>query len=102
MARIEFGADVFDDFERFRRHLHEHDIPPAEIAARIRALMNAIRVLETSPEVGRPVRAGARELVVGSGSSGYVVLYRYAPELRLVLILAARHQRERGFKRRRG
>jgi hypothetical protein len=49
--------------------------------------------------IGRPVRGGKRELVIGHGSRGYVALYRYLPEIDVVLVLAVRSQREAGHRR---
>jgi len=38
-----------------------------------------------------------RELVISSGATGFVALYRHRPVLDRVEILAVRHQREAGF-----
>lgn len=65
------------------------------------ALIQAIETLGSSPFIGRPVRAGVRELIVSAGKTGYVALYRVAREatgaaLRIE-VLALRHQREAGY-----
>lgn len=99
MVRIEFVPEVFEDFERFRQHLEAHGVDAQAISQRIRWIIAALRILETSPEMGRPAGGSNRELVIGSRGSGYVVLYRYAPELQLVLVLAARQQRENSSHR---
>ncbi|MFO0595667.1 MAG: type II toxin-antitoxin system RelE/ParE family toxin [Myxococcaceae bacterium] len=101
MARVEFSPGVFDDLERFRAHLEDHEVDPPSISTRIAQLISAIRVLAGSPEIGRPAGRGSRELIVGKRASGYVVLYRYVPQLELVLILAVRHQREERYRPRR-
>lgn len=41
-------------------------------------ILTAVSLLEMWPELGRPGRAGLRELVVAK--TKYVVLYRYAPD----------------------
>jgi toxin ParE1/3/4 len=97
MTRIELAPEVFDDFERFLEHLAEHDVPDAP--ERIGEILQAIDILATSPLIGRPVKAGKRELVIGSGSRGYVALYRHVQAINTVVVLAIRNQREAGFKR---
>ena len=39
---------------------------------------------------------GKRELVIATGASGYVALYRFVPELDTVFVLGVRSQRELG------
>jgi hypothetical protein len=39
-----------------------------------------------------------RELVIGRDARGYVALYRYAPEIDTVFVLAIRSQREAGYR----
>jgi plasmid stabilization system protein ParE len=56
-------------------------------------------LLAHSPLIGRKVKGGKRELVVGQGSRGYVALYRYVPDIDTVFVLAVRNQREAGYKR---
>lgn len=70
----------------------------AAAADRIGEIVQAVQVLATSPNIGRKVRGGKRELVIGRAARGYVVLYRFVPELDTVFILAARNQRESGYK----
>jgi len=52
-------------------------------------------------QIGRPVRGGKRELVIGQASRGYVALYRYVAGVETVFVLALRAQREAGYKARR-
>lgn len=99
MARIELAPELFDDFDRFREHLAAFEVPRAEVEARLRGIVRAIDLLAQSPMLGRPAGEGRRELVIGRGSRGYVVLFRYVRALDLVLVLAARHQREGGYAR---
>ncbi len=84
MTRIEMAPEVFDDFDRFFDYI-------AEIVA-------AVQILATSPLIGRPVKGGKRELIIGRASRGYVALYRYVAPIDTVFVLAMRSQRESGYK----
>ena len=97
MPRIELAPEVGDDFDRILSHLIEHEAADAE--SRIEDIMRAIDVLERNPLIGRRVRADLRELVIGRRARGYVALYRYAPELDTVFVLAIRGQKEAGYTR---
>jgi toxin ParE1/3/4 len=97
MARIELAPEVLDDFDRFFDHQAKFDIP--DTPQRIAEIVQAIQILSHSPLIGRPVKAGKRELVIGEGSRGYVALYRYIAAIDTVFVLAVRNQRESGFKR---
>lgn len=96
MTRIELAPEVLDDFDRILAHLSAFDAE--QRAQRIGAIVDALQVLEHSPLIGRPVKAGKRELVIGRGSRGYLALYRYVPAIDVVFVLAVRAQRERGYK----
>ena len=96
MARIELASEVFDDFERFFEHIAGFD--PGSARARVLEIIEAVQVLANSPLIGRPVKGGKRELVIGRGSRGYVALYRYVSEIDTVFLLAVRSQRESGYK----
>jgi plasmid stabilization system protein ParE len=88
------GAET--DLLRIRDHLLDHD---AEwIEERLHALRSALGVLATNPFIGRP-SAEYRELIIGSGSWGYVAIYRIDEARRLVRVLAVRGQREGGYRR---
>ena len=97
MSRIVLAAQVRADFDRIFDFLFEH--APEFAAVRIEAIIAAIDVLETSPLIGRPIAFGQRELVIATGSSGYLALYRYDPLLDTVFVLAVRSQRELDYKR---
>jgi plasmid stabilization system protein ParE len=97
MARIELAPEVFDDFDRFFDHLSKFEVE--DIPARIGEIVQALQILEHSPMIGRKVKGGKRELVIGQGSRGYVALYRHVAALDTVFILAVRSQRELGYKR---
>lgn len=95
MTRIEFLPSARDDFKRFLDHMQEFEI--ANSAERIGEIINAIDILSHSPLIGRPAGHGNRELLIGRGGRGYVVLYRYHPRLNVVAVIALRHQREAGY-----
>jgi len=99
MARIELAPEVLDDFDRFFDHLAQFEVEDAP--ARIGQIIQAVQILAHSPLIGRPVRGGNRELVIGHGSRGYVALYRFVRDIDTVFVLALRSQRESGYKRRR-
>jgi plasmid stabilization system protein ParE len=99
VARIELAPEVFDDFDRFFDHLAQFEITDAP--ERIAELIQAFQVLTHSPLIGRPVRGGKRELVIGQDSRGYVALYRFVADVDTVFVLAVRSQRESGYQRKR-
>jgi plasmid stabilization system protein ParE len=88
MARLELAAGVLDDFDRFLDHMVEFQASDA--AERVADIVQALEVLATSPLIGRPVKGGKRELVIGSGSRGYVALYRFIADVDTVFVLASR------------
>ena len=96
MTRIELAPEVLEDFDRLIDHLTQHDVPDA--ASRITEVLDAIQILSHSPLIGRKVKGGKRELVIGRASRGYVALYRYISDIDVVFVLAVRGQREAGFK----
>ncbi len=96
MARIELAPEIFDDFERFFEHMAEFEIGDA--TERIGEIIRAVQILADNPMIGRAVRGGKRELVIGQDSRGYVALYRFVPDIDTVFVLAIRNQRESGFK----
>jgi plasmid stabilization system protein ParE len=99
MARIQLAPEVLQDFDRFFDHMAAFQVTDA--VERIEEIVQAVQVLASSPLIGRPVRGGKRELVIGTGARGYVALYRFVPAVDTVFALAFRSQRESGFKRRR-
>jgi toxin ParE1/3/4 len=99
MSHIEIAAEVFDDFDRFFDHIAQFD--PDSAPERIGQIIEAVQILANNPLIGRPVRGGKRELVIGRGSRGYVALYRYVAELDTAFVLALRAQRESGYKHQR-
>ncbi len=97
MTRIELAPEVFSDFDRFFEYIIQYD--PASAPERIGEILEAIQILTHSPQIGRPVKGGKRELVIGRASRGYVALYQYVAQIDTAFVLAVRSQREMGFKR---
>ncbi|MGH8747084.1 MAG: type II toxin-antitoxin system RelE/ParE family toxin [Burkholderiales bacterium] len=97
MARVDLLPGVFDDFDRILDHLSRYDVEAAP--HRIAEIVTALDVLVTNPQIGRPVRGGKHELVIGRGTRGYLVLYRYVAELDAVFVPAVRSQKEGAYKR---
>ena len=95
MAKIEFATEVADDLDRIVDHLTQHDA--SRIDERITGLIDAIEVLTHSPLMGRPVRHGLRELIIGRAAEGHVILYKHIPEIETAFVLAVRSQREAGY-----
>ena len=92
MTRIEMAPEVLDDFD----YIAQFDAGSA--SERIGEIVEAVQILATSPMMGRPVKGGKRELVIGRATRGYVALYRYVAPLDTVFVLAMRSQRESGSK----
>ena len=97
MTRIELAPEVFDDFDRIFEYIAQFD--PGSAPQRIGDVLEAIQILAHSPQIGRPIKSGKRELVIGRATRGDVALYRYVAAIDTVFVLAVRAQREDGFKR---
>ena len=97
MSRIILAPSLRADFDRIFDFLFER--APEYAAVRIEAIVEALDILETSPLIGRPVAFGQRELIISTGASGYLALYRYDPAQDTVFVLSVRSQRERNYKR---
>jgi toxin ParE1/3/4 len=96
MTRIELAREVFDDLDRFLDHMARFEV--ADVPKRIGAIVQSLQILTISPLIGRKVKGGKRELIIGQDAYGYVALYRYVPDIDTVFVLAIRNQRESGYK----
>jgi plasmid stabilization system protein ParE len=96
VTKIILAPALRADFDRIFDFLFEH--APEYAALRIEAIIEAIDVLASSPMIGRPVALDQRELIISTGASGYLALYRYDPVQDTVFVLAVRSQRERDYK----
>lgn len=97
MSRVLFSSKVKEDFDRIFDFLFTH--APEYASTRIGDIIQAINLLASSPLIGRPVAFGQRELIISTGASGYLALYRYDPMQDTVFVLAVRSQREQDYKR---
>jgi addiction module RelE/StbE family toxin len=97
LAEIKYAARAWQDLERIFEFYVGED---PELATRIVSLViEAVEVLSAHPLIGRHAEQGLRELVISSGRTGFVALYRYRDDHEIVRILAIRHQREAGLRR---
>lgn len=92
MARVVYTRNALANLERAFAFLAKQDLRAARDAAAV--IANAIDILSDHPLVGRRVQGEIRELVISYGKNGYVALYRFLPEHRMVRVLAIRHQHE--------
>ena len=92
----QLAPEVLEVFDRFFDHVARFEVVDAP--ARIAEIVQAIQILAHSPLIGRPVRGGKRELVIGKDSRGYVALYRFVMRIDSVFVLAIRSQREAGYR----
>ena len=94
MAQVIYSLHALKDLDRIDEFFADDRQAAADALLRIFA---CIELLDTSPELGRPVRGRRRELVISRGKTGYLALYDYDPEADLVCVLRVRHQREAGY-----
>ncbi len=95
-ARVEVAPELLDDVGRFLKHLAK--FTSDDMSARIDEIVQSMQMLTHSPLIGRPVKGGKGELIIGRGSAGYVALYRFVARIATVFVLAVRSQRESDYK----
>jgi plasmid stabilization system protein ParE len=95
VTRWVLAPSAADDLDRLADFLLER--APAEAAATVDLVVDALGILASHPNVGRPLSQGLRELVISRGRSGYLALYQYDEAADLVLVLALRHQGENDY-----
>jgi len=97
VPRVIITQGAADGLERCRLFLIDKNPLAARKAGQ--AIENQFILLETAPDIGRPLEdlPDFRELVIAFGGSGYVALYRHELEADTVYILAFRHQKEAGY-----
>ena len=96
MTRLILSTGLRDDFDRIFDFLFDH--VPEHASLHIEAIVHALDVLASSPQIGRPVAMGQRELIISHGASGYLALYRFDRAIDTVFVLAVRSQRERNYQ----
>jgi len=99
MPHVRLSARAQSDLSRLHTFLVGKDVNAAKRA--MLAIREAFRPLPHAPTIGRLVEDSEdlRELVIDFGASGYLALYRFAPELDTVFVLGVRSQRELGFNK---
>ena len=98
MAEVIVSRNADADLDRLVAFLIDGE--PAAALATYDLLLGALEVLRTYPTIGRPVDGVLRELVISSGSTGYLAMYEYDARADQVVVLALRHQREAGYMER--
>ena len=96
MPTVSYSTRALADLERLFDFLASADPAAASKAAHL--IIDAVKVLERHPYIGRPTRGRLRELIVSQGRTGYVALYRVTLRRDRVEVLAIRHQREAGYQ----
>ena len=94
MRELELAEGALSDLERIVEFAEANEDGAGR--GRVRAILQALEVLLTSPYIGRPSR-GSRELIIGRGAYGFVARYRVDEGGERVLILGIRGQREAGY-----
>jgi plasmid stabilization system protein ParE len=95
MTRLALGAGARRDLARLAEFLAIRD--PAAAEATVDLIIDALRILEQHPRIGRPASNRLRELIIHRGRTGYIALYRVGSDEQDVEVLAIRHQRESGY-----
>jgi plasmid stabilization system protein ParE len=94
VAQVAYSARALENLER------AFELLPAEkssTVAVVDAIESAVQNLAAHPLVGRRLEGDIRELVISSGATGYIALYRFVVQQDQVRVLALRHQREIGY-----
>jgi len=98
LYRVRLTLEAQDDLKRLQAWLIERDLIAAERP--VEATERALTMLERSPFSCRKAWPGdrplLREIVIPSGSAGYVALFEI-DDARTVTILAVRRQREEDY-----
>ena len=95
MTRHLLSSDAAEDLAQLVDFLlAEH---PEDAIATVDLIVDALKILNDHPFIGGPVEQGLRELVISRGKTGYLALYDYDEAADLIVVLAVRHQRERGY-----
>lgn len=98
VVRVQVAAAAWSDLDELVDFLLAQDDPAAlDLLAFV---LDGLQVLTHQPGIGRPVAGGLRELILHRGKSGYLVKYRYLPELEAVRVMRIRHQRQSGYTER--
>jgi len=95
--RLRFTEEAQEDLERLYDWLLDRSDGDFVLAERaLQSIRDAVSVLEVAPLSCRKATSTdpfLRELVIGFGASGYVLLFE-VEDVHTVTVLATRHQRE--------
>ena len=95
--RVRFTEEAREDLERLYNWLLDRSDGDFALAERaLQSIRDGVAVLEVAPLSCRKATSAdpfLRELVIGFGASGYVLLFE-VEDAATVTVLAARHQRE--------
>jgi len=95
VTRLVLATRLADDLDRIAAHLLEHDA--SDVEARLAEVIEALQALTRHPLIGRKVKLGRRDLVIGRSARGYLALSAYDALEDVVVVAALRAQREAGF-----
>ena len=95
MSAIELAPEIAEDFQRILEHLIAFEEVNSQ--QRVTEIIEAIGILANKPLIGHPSTSDLRALVIGKSSHGYIALYKYAPAIDTVFVLAMRSQPEAGY-----
>jgi plasmid stabilization system protein ParE len=92
VAVVKLLPPAVADLQRLVAFLRDED--PQAAAETVRIILDALRVLERYPLIGRSIERERRELVIYRGVMCYLAQYQHEPVGDEVLIVALRHPRE--------
>ena len=97
MSQLIVTLGAVQDLARCRRFLCLKSPAVAQRADKV--IADALSLLKTTPEMGRPYRENPllRELIIKFGNSGYLALYRYDLDQDIVHVLAFKHALEEDY-----
>lgn len=95
MAQVIYSGGALDELDRLTDFLLQDD--PLAAVETVDLIIEAMKILENHPLIGRSVEHDLHELVISRGVSGYLALYCFDSQRDVVLVLSIRHQREVGY-----
>ena len=94
MPSLLVSERAVSDLARIADFLLEDDRASSEKIAGL--ILEALRILEKHPRIGRYAGDEQRELVISHGRTGFIALYEFDEARDRVIVHALRHQREAG------
>jgi hypothetical protein len=96
VATVVCSRRFLDDLARAFAQVRERH--PAAAPVMSGATTTTLRALELNPLLGRRIEGDLRELVISSGATGLIALYRFIASRNEVRVLALRGHRELGYQ----